>query len=150
VVSTRSSTRLTAPHPRIRPHAPFTALFIYSDEHPVYQTDRLRTFPCARATLYADSTKSTACRMALEALMRSPAVYTMSMGVLAPAQVTMLYDDTPSTDLPAQAQAATVQSEPGPARDESGPSLLSFAANDAYQMTWCCIQKLCTDSGEGQ
>jgi hypothetical protein len=26
--------------------------------------------------------------------------------------------------------------------------LLSIAANDAYQMTWCCIQRLCIHSGE--
>jgi hypothetical protein len=28
--------------------------------------------------------------------------------------------------------------------------VLSFAANDAHQMTWCCIQKLCINSGEEQ
>jgi hypothetical protein len=28
--------------------------------------------------------------------------------------------------------------------------VLSFAASDAYQVTWCCIQKLCINSGEPQ
>jgi hypothetical protein len=27
---------------------------------------------------------------------------------------------------------------------------VSIAAIDAQQMTWCCIQKLCVNSGEGQ
>jgi hypothetical protein len=30
----------------------------------------------------------------------------------------------------------------------SGAPILSFAANDAYQMTWCCIQKLCINIDE--
>jgi hypothetical protein len=28
--------------------------------------------------------------------------------------------------------------------------VLSFAAYDAHQVTWCCIRKLCTNSGEGR
>jgi hypothetical protein len=35
----------------------------------------------------------------------------------------------------------------GPCRHDN---LLSVAAHDVHQMTWCCIQKLCTNSGEGQ
>jgi hypothetical protein len=29
-------------------------------------------------------------------------------------------------------------------------SALSKAANDTHQKTWCCIQKLCSNSDEGQ
>jgi hypothetical protein len=32
----------------------------------------------------------------------------------------------------------------------SSPALSSFAAYDAYPITWCCIQKLCIKSGEGR
>jgi hypothetical protein len=29
-------------------------------------------------------------------------------------------------------------------------SILSIAGNSAHQLTWCCIQKLCINSGEGR
>jgi hypothetical protein len=32
----------------------------------------------------------------------------------------------------------------------AGQVLWFFAANDAHQMTWCCIQRACITSGEGQ
>jgi hypothetical protein len=42
---------------------------------------------------------------------------------------------------------------PSPPRYEVGrafPCLLCFGAGDAHKMTWCCIQKLCTESGDSQ